>query len=498
MEYIIGIDIGTQGTKAGLFDRELNCIDTAFQKSELISDDCGVYEEPEKIYQSAVNVLRKLGEENPGAIREVKAISIDSQMAGIMGVDGEGRAVTYYDSWLDTRCISQIRSLSGHEEEIIRCSGGPLSYTQGPKMKWWREEQSEKYKKIKKFVLPHAYVTGRLAGLKGEYQYYDYTSLAYSGCGDNQRKSWSEQIAETMGLEMCKLGKIVHPSYIVGRLTADEGEKCGLPEGILLTAGSGDTSASLYGLGIRKEGSLIDCAGTASVLGAVVHSYVPDIENRTLTQLRSPEDGVWYPLAYINGGGLDIRWCRELLGCMTYEKLEEQAREVEPGSGGMMCIPHFGGRVLPNDSALKGSFTGVSWEHGRGHFYRAVMESIAYEYKYFLTILKKMYPLALFQTLHSIGGGAKSALFSQIKADVLGCTVITYEQADTALLGSAAIAAEAAGLTDEPEKLLEGKRKVKSRYYPSTENREIYEKMSLRYLEEMDMLSSMYRKRRDR
>lgn len=498
MEYIISIDIGTQGTKAGLFDRDLNCISTAFQESELIADDNGIYEEPENIYQSVVKVLNKLSAENAQIIHRVEVIAIDSQMAGIMGVDKDNQAITYYDSWLDTKCADQICELSANEQKMIQSSGGPLSYTQGPKMKWWKEEKPQIWDKIKKFILPHVYVTGRLTGMKAEELYYDYTSLAYSGCGNNLKKMWSEELAELMGLDITKLGKIVSPFCIVGRITPVEAKRCGLREGIPFAAGSGDTSASLYGLGIQEEGSLIDCAGTASVLGGVVHSYVPDLYNQTLTQLRSPEDGVWFPLAYINGGGLDLRWCKKLLGCETYGELEEMASKIEAGSGGLMCIPHFGGRVLPNDSGLRGSFTGVTWEHGKGHFYRAIMESIAYEYKYYLGILKKMYPDTAFHTLHSIGGGSRSALFAQIKADVLGCKVITYEQSDTALLGSAAIGAAAAGLTKTPGSLLKEKRKSQFCYYPKTENALIYEKMSRRYLEEMQILSSMYGKRRNK
>lgn len=492
MDYVIAVDIGTQGTKAGLLDQELHMLDTEFEESNIISSGQGrAYEEPEKIYGSVIRVIRRLSEKCRDAAKNVRVISIDSQMAGIMGVKADGSAASYYDSWLDTGCWEQVERLKKYNVQITEKTGGPVSFTHGPKMLWWKETRPEIYRDICKFVLPHAYVVGRLCGLSGEELYMDYTSLPYSGCADNKNKVWSEEITELIGIDRSKLAKIVSPFEIVGSLTAEAAEECGLSAGIPLTAGSGDTSASLYGLGIDECGALVDCAGTASVLSSVVKEFRPDTENGTLSLLRSPADGLWYPLAYINGGGMNIRWFRDFAGS-SYDELEQGAQGVAAGSEGLLCIPHFSGRVLPNDNFLAGSFTGVHWKHTKYHFYRAIMESIAYEYAYYLGILKKLYPDTGFHTMHSIGGGSNSDLFSQIKADVLGSEVITYQTGDTALLGDGAIGLMAVGSIFSPGKLLEGARVVKKRFAPDEEKHRIYEEQAEKYLKDMEIISQIY------
>src|SRR5690606_33279399 len=144
-------------------------------------------------------------------------------------------------------------------------------------------------------------------------------------------------------------------------------------------------------------------------------------------------------LAYISGGGMCVRWFRDTLSgkpAASYDVLEKEAGPVEPGSEGLYFIPHFSGRVLPSNTDLKGSWLGLDFKHTRGHMYRAVMESIAYEYKFYLSVLRSLYPDDDFRSMVTIGGGAKSALFSQIKADVLGVDVMVFETGETALLGS--------------------------------------------------------------
>lgn len=494
VNYIIAIDIGTQGTKAGLFDRHLNCMATAFEQSVLISPSAGIlWEEAEDIFQSVIHVIKQLMDFQTVKPSEIAVVSIDSQMAGIMGVGANGLASTYYDSWLDTRCAGQVASMKQRAGTLItEITGGPVSFTHGPKILWWKENHPELYNNTVRFVLPHAYTVGRMVGLAGEEFYFDYTCLSYSGFGDNQKKQWSKTLTDLFEVDIKKMARIVSPFEIIGEITGEYAALTGLLEGTPLVAGAGDTSASLFGLGIGKDGSLIDCAGTASVLGSVVSRYVPDTACSTMTMLRSPMDETWYPLAYINGGGLDIRWFRDLIGHTDYQTLEAEAESVSAGCEGLLCIPHFGGRVLPYDVTLKGSFTGVSWNHTRGHFYRALMESIGYEYAYYQDVLRSLFPELPFQELHCVGGGSNSSLFLQIKADILNSRVVSYETADTALIGSAAIGGKAVGLFDNCQDLIAGTRSERLCLQPTKEHGTVYENGKKAYLENMQCLSAFY------
>ena len=452
--YLIGVDIGTQGTKAALFDEALGVRATAFEPSNLISPEPGtVWQEPDAIYGSCANVIRSIMEESGVRPQDVLAIGLDGQMAGIMGVDENGEATTYYDSWLDMRCgkyMDQMRQKAGRR--IIEISGGPVTYIHGPKILWWKNEHPEAYKKTAYFVLPHAYVVGKMTGLRGAEIYFDYTHLHFSSFGDNANKSWSEELLDLFGVDRAKMARVVSPFMIAGKTTKEFALISGLIEGIPVAAGCGDTAAGTFGSGMFETGRVLDCAGTASVLCSVVDAYVPDTAHETMTMMRSPIDGLWLPLAYINGGGMCVRWFRDTLSgipCAQYDELEREAEQVPPGSEGGLFIPHFSGRVLPNNPNLKGSFLGLDFKHTRGHLYRAVMESIAYEYRYFLSVLRELYPEERFECLSVIGGGAKSALLNQIKADVLGVEVDTFQTGETALIGSAVIAGYGAGALDD-------------------------------------------------
>lgn len=495
--YVIGIDIGTQGTKAALFNEDMEMIATAFEASKLISPKPGtVWQEPDDLYASCAATIRELLDKSGVAAKDVAAVGIDGQMAGIMGIDESGEASTYYDSWLDTRCgkyMEEMRSRAG--KRIIELSGGPATYVHGPKILWWKNEHPEAYEKTARFVMPQAYVVGRMTGLSASEAYFDYTHLHFSCLADNAGKRWSDELLETFDIDKSKMPRIVSPFEVVGRVTKDFAAISGLVEGIPVVAGCGDTAASTFGSGMFDRGQILDCAGTASVLCSVVDSFVPDVENETLTMMRSPVDGLFLPLAYISGGGMCVRWFRDTLSgkpAASYDVLEKEAGPVEPGSEGLYFIPHFSGRVLPSNTDLKGSWLGLDFKHTRGHMYRAVMESIAYEYKFYLSVLRSLYPDDDFRSMVTIGGGAKSALFSQIKADVLGVDVMVFETGETALLGSAVIAACGVGMLSDYKQPIRRVMKKRAEYLSDAEKHRAYSFYADAYLKAIDQVTPFY------
>lgn len=449
--YIVGVDIGTQGTKTCLYDMNGKKIASSFEESKLISPNPGeVWQEPDEIYNSVLRTIKivlEISDIDPG---NVVAVGLDGQMAGIMGVDGEFNAVTPYDSWLDTRCTPQIEKMKRQAEElIIKITGAPVSYAHGPKIIWWKETHPEVYKEIQKFVTLTSYIVGRMCNLNADQAYIDYTCLHFSGFGDVKNLKWSDELLDIFDVEKEKMPRIVEPWEIVGKLSKEAALLCGLKEGTPVVAGAGDQAATSLGAGIVSPGLAFDVAGTASVFSFCVDKYAPDIKNKTVLFPRSIIKDLWIPLAYINGGGLCLRWMRNILACgnpeIDYQMLDKEAEGVAPGSEGLIFVPHFDGRVCPNNPYVHGSFTGLTMNHTRKHMYRSILEGIGYEYKIYMDILKELTGLNI-DEVYVIGGGSRSMIFNQIKSDILGVNYTVLDTSDTATLGSAIVAGYAVGL----------------------------------------------------
>ena len=498
--YLIGVDLGTQGTKTALYAADGSVIAESYEASELKAPaPCHVEEDAEQRYGAVLRTIRAVMEKSGAPPNEVAAIGLDGQMAGIMGVGADFQAVTPYDSWLDTRCERYIDIMrDGGEEAYIRLSGCPVTYAHAPKILWWKNERPEAYAAIRKFVMMNTYVAGRLAGLGARDAYIDFTQLHFAGFGDVQKLEWSGAMLAEYGVDPEKLPKIVNPWDIIGGLTRGQAELCGLVPGVPIVAGCGDQPATSLGAGVLDPGDAFDVSGTASLFACCVGAYAPDAEHRTLICARSIISGRWLSQAYINGGGLSVRWFKELFdapaggttdgnsgGSLGYDTLEREAERVPPGSGGLLFIPHFQGRVCPNDPDVRGSFAGLNWTHGRGHMFRAVMESIGYEYALYYDILRERGGAygggehgGGYGGVHSggkgdahgggdshsggndvahggalnagkvivIGGGAKSRLFSQIKADILGLPYVPSARPDAPMLGCVLNAGHGIGL----------------------------------------------------
>jgi xylulokinase len=206
---------------------------------------------------------------------------------------------------------------------------------------------------------------------------------------------------------------------------------------------------------------VFDVAGTAAVLASCTETFVADTKNRALLNMRSVIPGLWNPLAYIAGGGLALRWFRDQFYNASrgkplpvaenayedlYREMIDQAAMVEPGSDGLFFSPHLGGRICPASPEMRGAWIGASWSHTQAHFFRALLESIAYEYAYYLRILRELLPALDLIQARAVGGGARSPVWNQIKADILDVPYQRLKGNEFGTWGAAMIAGKAAGV----------------------------------------------------
>lgn len=502
MFYFIGCDLGTTGTKAGLFDAEGNLLATARQESNLIyGKDGSVVQDPQEMFSSVLETVKQVVAESGVDPKSVGGLALDGQMAGIMGVANDGEPATPYDSWLDFRAAPYAEQMKKKGEElIIRRSGMAPSINHGPKILWWKQEQPAVYQKIAKFTVPSCWVTQKLAGLAGDKTFIDYTYIHFSCFADIKNAKWDEELIELFGLEKEKFPQIVEPWKIVGKLQSPWAEKMGLLPGTPLAAGCGDQAANVLGAGVVDEGIAFDVAGTASCFALNVREYSADVQFKTILFPRSVLADFYYPMAYINGGGMDLEWAkRELFSELAtspraFAQIDQLVKEKVPEPASIIFIPHLRGRNCPTDPYMRGVFAGFSWDHSREHLFRSILEGIAFEYRYYLKIVRELLPQTEFHQVRVIGGGAKSALWNRIKASVLEIPYAELNRSEFAIWGSALLAAYAAGAVDDLAQKSRQSVEVTKTYFPDDSLSARYRELFPLYLETLQGMGNIFEK----
>jgi xylulokinase len=448
----VGCDLGTMGTKAAVIDEAGRIHGEAFEEVELRYPGPGRVEQDFDEIESSAHRTIQQALRASGRAKDVACAAFSGQMSGIGGIDERFRPATHFDSWLDTRCEPYIVRMGEHADRVTELSGCPPTYSHGPKILWWQRERPDDFAGIARFVVPSGYVAGRLCGLGSDEAYIDRTYIHFSNLSDTARGEWSAELLEAFGLDGRILPRIVRPLDVVGEVTPAGERETGIPAGTPVAAGVGDQTAASLGAGAVDPGQAFDSAGTASVFAMCVDEFSPDVGQKTLIASHSAIDGVYIALAFINGGGLALRWFRDevvqrLAGDpRAYEKLDALAGEVEPGSGGLLWFPHIQGGVLPPRPHARGAWVGLTSAHSHGHLFRAILEGIAYEYAKWAELA----PGRLEET-RALGGGARSSLWNGIKAAVLGIEWVPTVRQECGVLGDALIAAAATGYVPEQE-----------------------------------------------
>jgi xylulokinase len=438
----VGVDVGTQSAKAALFELSGVCLaESAVPLALQRRGADEVQQQPEDFYEAATAAIASCAGAS-GRGGDVAGVAVAGQMAGVLGIGADGKAVTPYDSWLDSRCRGEVERIAARlGDRLVELSGCPSMVAHAPKIAWWRRHRADAYDSVAKFVMPGAFVAGRLCDLGAADAYIDTTYLHFSGLADAAQAAWSAELAEGSGVGLEKLPRILAPTDLVGRLSAAAARDCGLPAGTPVAAGLGDTAAGALGAGIVGPGQLLDTAGTASVLAMSTTAFRPDLSG-TLVQMRGAIPGQWIVLAYLAGGDL-LRWLPQVLGASSLELLVEEASACEAGR--LFFVPHLGGRILPAAPWARGAWVGLDLSQTRGDLARAVLESVAFEYSGFLGRARQLFADVVPGDVRVIGGGGDDALWNRIKASVLGRPYVRLGRESFSCWGAALVAGAAVG-----------------------------------------------------
>ena len=503
-KYIIGVDLGTNGLKVALFDIDGTVVKENYQETSIKSTGPGFMEQdPDDYYDGTIQNIKDFVQSGTIDPKEVLAIGFTGQMGGIVGVDEEYNPVTPYDIVLDTRSQKYVNHLkTEYERSIFEFAQG--SFSHASKMLWWKKENNEVYKKICKFVTLAPYVAGRMAGLRGDQAYIDYTSLFDSGLTVSNNLSWSEDICDLFGIDRDRLPDIVQPWKIIGKLDSDNARYCGLREGTPLVAGAGDQPAGFLAAGIVYPGMAIDVSGSTSIFSVCTDTYIPDLKHKRIIYLNAVLPGIYYATTLVSGGGIALRWFRDHFaqneksqseeeGNSAFHLLDEKAASIETGSGALLFIPHLGGRVCPSVPEVRGAWLGLNWGHNHVHLYRSILESIAYDHATTLAGFKRMFPSVHIEGVRVTGGGAKSTLWNQIKSDVLNIPCIRLNKKEFALFGAALIAGHALGVYPDLRETVNTMVTETIRTKPNLDNHSIYTRFVHEYERFIDTITPICR-----
>ncbi|RGZ01572.1 FGGY family carbohydrate kinase [Clostridium sp. AM58-1XD] len=461
-EILIGVDIGTSGTKAAVTDSSGRVLGTALEGYPLICKESGWAEQDANDWERAVyKTVARAVEAARVEAGEVAGICISGLFAGSgVPVDDSGNPVRNAIIWMDRRAVEQSERTRKivPDNELFDITGNRNdAYFGFNKILWIKENEPELWSRIRWFLPSNSYLVYKLTGVLT----IDYTSAAnIGGIYDMKKHDWAYGLMERMGIPDRMFPKNWKaPDEIAGYLRKEAAERMGLIPGIPVCAGCTDCLASVISAGVTKEHVKTAVIGT-SINWGILHRSVPsNPELVTMPNAVSPLS-FYYTYGGITSAGALCGWFLDNLAPYSrrdgktvktdFSMLEEEASEIPAGSEGLLVLPYFMGERSPVwDSEARGVFCGLSVRHTRAHMYRAILESTAFAVRH-IQEKSDLFEGGSCSCIVS-GGACRSKLWMQILADVTGICMITTSGSMQAPVGDALIAGVAAGVVSSYE-----------------------------------------------
>lgn len=493
---VVGVDMGTQATKAQVVHLDGNPLATADVTTSLVCPRSGAVEQdPAELERSVTSAIRDAVAQSPTGT-EILAIGIDGQMGGAIGVDATFTPVTPYESWLDTQAEQHRSDALQRQGAAMLRAGGIIPFV-GPRAARWLGAQPRVRQHMAKVLAPTGYIVGRLTGADAaDLATCDRTQAHLYGCFDVAARRWSPELAAGLEIPVELLPRVVEPTEVVGTLSAEAADACGLQAGVPVAGGLGDGTAGWVAAGAFTPGTCIDTGGSSEHFAITIDRFTTDPYPETLlTCMPSAMTGRFHLFGFTAGTGLTRRWWTELVAEGEYDALERQAAELAPGAGGVLAIPHLYGMLTPYDPQVRGAFVGFDGATSAAHMYRALFEAIAFEFAEWIERVGTLAPGTPPPEIGvAIGGAAQSPLAGQVKADVLGIPYVRMQPHVSAARGTALVAAVAVGACRLDETAWQSpSRDVLARHTPNEDNTTIYRARAPVYKQLREALTPVYR-----
>ena len=440
MDYVLGIDVGTGGTRAVLVDRDGAIASSATcEHVPFASPHTGWAEQdPHDWWQAAGSAIRAVLSNVSGA--KVSCVGLAGQMHGAVLLDEKDEVLRPALIWCDQRTQAQcdwLNSRLGAQRIIeLTCNPALANFTL-TKLLWVRDSEPQIWERFRRVLLPKDYVRLRMTGAHAM----DVADASGTLMLDVAQRRWSEEMMAAAGLPLSCLPKLYESPEICARVSEAGAAHTGLKPGTPVVAGAGDQAGGAVGMGIVRAGAVSATIGTSGVVFAATDSPAMDVKGRVHTFCHAVP-GRWHVMGVTQAAGLSLHWLRDLLknsGDLSYDELTHEAAAVPAGSDGVLWAPYLMGERTPHlDPNARGTLTGLVANHTRGHVVRAVLEGVAFSLKDTFTIFEEMkIPVT---SIRLGGGGARSPLWRQIQADAYGRDVEIVAAEEGAAYGAAILA----------------------------------------------------------
>ena len=454
-EYVLGVDLGTSGTKTVLFDKQGRAIASASREYPLDQPRNGWAEQdPECWWQAARETIRQVIGESGVAPAQIRGLGISGQMHGLVLLDENGQVLRKAILWCDGRTqqeCDEITRIVGRER-LIRITANPAltGFTAG-KVLWVRRHEPEIWKQVRHILLPKDYVRFRLTGEYGS----EMSDASGTNLLDVPRRCWSGAMLDALDLDATLLPPLMESSDAAGTVTSRAAEETGLQPGTVVAAGAGDNAAAAVGTGVVTVGKAFATIGTSGVVFAHADQVQIDPKGRVHT-FCAAVPGAYTVMSCTLAAGLSLKWFRDQFcqaECQTaaqmgedpYTLMSQEAAQSPIGANRLVYLPYLMGERSPLlDADARGAFIGLSGIHARRDLLRAVMEGVIYSMRQNLEVLRGM-GIAPAE-MRACGGGARSPFWRQMMADVFALPVRTVKNTEGPALGAAILGGVAAGL----------------------------------------------------
>src|SRR3954451_9821258 len=487
MPHLLGIDIGTSGTKTLVCDEDGKVLATAMAEHPISSPKPGWSEQnPEDWWQATFKATKAVLKKAKLKGTDIGGVGLSGQMHGSVFIGDGPKALRPALLWNDQRTAEQcaeIESKAGGREALIELVANPaLTGFTAPKILWVRQHEPRVWAKVKHVLLPKDYIRYRMTG--------EYATEVSDASGtlllDVVNRTWSDRLLGLLDIDKALLPRLHESPEVTGTLHAEGAKALGLRPGTPVVGGAGDQAAGAVGNGIVTSGIVSATLGTSGVVFAHAEQPPRDPQGRVHTMCHAVP-GKWCVFGCMLSAGGSFQWLRNQLGQAEvaaakkkgvdpYELLVERAESAPPGSEGLFFLPYLTGERCPHpDPFARGGWIGLTARTTRAMMIRSLLEGVTFGMRDALEIMRGM-GIDVTQVRAS-GGGARSDFWRHLQADVYKSPIVVTNAAEGPAYGVALLAGVGTGVWGSVEEACKGSIKQVERVAPNKKQSAVYDKL---------------------